>query len=153
MSIRRSVLQRTRLLISGFAPALMTVVSVALCPTTGLSEDDVTPNVVIQWNNAALQGVRDSSLGPPMVARALFIVHNCIYDAWAAYDKKALGTVFGASLRRLHSERTLANKNQAISFAAYLLARVGGARLRSRRAVEAAENMEMTPATVGGEAR
>jgi zinc/manganese transport system permease protein len=41
----------------------------------------------------------------------------------------------------------------AISFAAYLLARVGGARLRSRRAVEAAENMEMTPATVGGEAR
>jgi hypothetical protein len=77
------------------------------------------PNVVIQWNNAALQGVRDSKLGPPMVARALFIVHNCIYDAWAAYDRRALGTVFGGSLRRPKSERTLANESQAISFAAY----------------------------------
>jgi hypothetical protein len=30
-----------------------------------------------------------------MVARALFIVHNCMYDAWAAYDRTAVGTVFG----------------------------------------------------------
>src|ERR1700704_3066327 len=72
------------------------------------------PNVVIQWNNAALQGVRDAKLGPPMVARALFIVHNCIYDAWAAYDRRAFGTVFGGSIRRPKSERTLANKNRAI---------------------------------------
>src|SRR2546427_8140070 len=78
-----------------------------------------SPNVVVQWNDAALQGVRDSKLGPPMVARALFIVHNCIYDAWAAYSRKAVGTVFGGSFRRPKSERTLANKNQAISFAAY----------------------------------
>jgi len=78
-----------------------------------------SPNVVVQWNNAALQGVRDSKIGPPMVARALFIVHNCIYDAWAAYDQTAVGTVFGGSLRRPKSERTLVNKNQAISFAAY----------------------------------
>src|SRR5882672_2532835 len=88
----------------------------SICTILGLAQ---SPNVVVQWNNAALQGVRDSKLGPPMVARALFIVHNCIYDAWAAYDKRALGTVFGAFLRRPHSERTLANKNQAISFAAY----------------------------------
>src|SRR5947209_5188679 len=43
-------------------------------------------NVAIQWNQAALQGVRDSKLGPPMVSRALAIVHTCMYDAWAAYD-------------------------------------------------------------------
>ena len=77
------------------------------------------PNVVIQWNNAALQGVRDSKLGPPMVSRALAIVHTCIYDAWAAYDESALGTQSGSTLRQPHRERTLANKNQAISFAAY----------------------------------
>jgi PAP2 superfamily len=76
-------------------------------------------HVVVQWNNAALQGVRDSKMGPPMVARALFIIHNCIYDAWAAYDDRARGTVFGNSLRRPESERTVANKNRAISFAAY----------------------------------
>ena len=78
-----------------------------------------SPNVVIQWNNAALQGVRDSKIGPPMVARALFIAQNRIYDAWAAYDQTASGTVFDGSLRRPKSERTLANKNQAVSFAAY----------------------------------
>ena len=78
-----------------------------------------TPNVVVQWNQAVLQGVRDSTLGPPMVARALAIVHTCIYDAWAAYDNQAVGTQLGASLRRPHKEHTLANKNEAISFAAY----------------------------------
>src|SRR5437667_3804463 len=119
MSIRRSVLERTRLRISGFAPALMAVVSVALYPTTAWSEDDATPSIVIQWNNAALQGVRDSKLGPPMVARALAIVHTCIYDAWAAYDKNALGTQLGGRLRQHPSQRHLANQNKAISFAAY----------------------------------
>ena len=92
------------------------VASLALC---GVPLFGQTPNVVVQWNDAALQGVRDSKIGPPMVARALFIVHNCIYEAWAAYDRTAVGTVFGRSLRRPKSERTLANKNQAISFAAY----------------------------------
>jgi hypothetical protein len=75
--------------------------------------------VVIQWNEAFLQGVRDSKLGPPMVARALAIGHTCIYDAWAAYDHKAVGTRLGGSLRRPPAEHTLANQNQAISFAAY----------------------------------
>src|SRR5260370_33251775 len=92
------------------------VASFAFC---GVRLFGQTPDVVVQWNDAALQGVRDSKIGPPMVARALFIVHNCIYDAWAAYDRTAVGTVFGRSLRRPKSERTLANKNQAISFAAY----------------------------------
>jgi len=80
---------------------------------------DVSPNVVIQWNQAALQGVRDSKLGPPMVSRALAIVHTCIYDAWAAYDERALGTSSESPRRRPWSERTPANKNEAISFAAY----------------------------------
>src|SRR5260370_22318139 len=92
------------------------VASFAFC---GVPLFGQTPDVVVQWNDAALQGVRDSKIGPPMVARALFIVHNCIYDACAAYDRTAVGTVFGRSLRRPKSERTLANKKQAISFATY----------------------------------
>jgi hypothetical protein len=76
-------------------------------------------NVVIRWNNAALQGDRDSTIGPPMIARALAIAHTCMYDAWAAYDAKAVGTQLGGSLRRPPAERTLANKQKAISFAAY----------------------------------
>ena len=101
---------RTRLL------AWIAVACMGLCPALA---QDVTPNVVIQWNNAALQGVRESKIGPPMVARALAIVHTCIYDAWAAYDPHALGTQLGASLRQPPSQRRIADKNKAISFAAY----------------------------------
>jgi hypothetical protein len=76
-------------------------------------------SVVILWNEAVLQGLRESKLGPPMAARALAIVHTCIYDAWAAYDRIAVGTRLGGSLRRPPRERTLANKNAAMSFAAH----------------------------------
>ena len=76
-------------------------------------------SVVVDWNEAFLQGVRDSRLGPPMVARALAIGHTCIYDAWAAYDHHAVGTRLGGTLRRPPAERTPANTVQAISFAAY----------------------------------
>src|SRR3984893_15309585 len=116
MNNKRSVRERIRLRVSGIA--LMAIAFSALCPILAWPHD-VMSSVVIQWNNAALQGVRDSKIGPPMVARALFIVQNCIYDAWAAYDRTAVGTVFVRSLRRPKSERTLANKNRAISFAAY----------------------------------
>jgi hypothetical protein len=54
-----------------------------------------------------------------MVARALAIVATCQFDAWAAYDRTAVGTVLGGSLRRPPRERTLANKMEAISFGAY----------------------------------
>ena len=54
-----------------------------------------------------------------MVARALATAHTCIYDAWAAYDRNAVGTGLGDSLRRPPNERTLSNRVRAISFAAY----------------------------------
>ncbi len=76
-------------------------------------------SVVLLWNGAFLQCVRASRLGPPMVARALAIAHTCIYDAWAAYDHRAVGTRLGGSLRRPPGERTLSNRVRAISFAAY----------------------------------
>jgi len=52
-----------------------------------MGQSSASDNVVVRWNAAALQGVRDSRIGPPMVARALAVVHTCIFDAWAAYDK------------------------------------------------------------------
>ncbi len=76
-------------------------------------------DLVLRWNEAFLVGVRNSKLGPPVVARALAIAHTSIYDAWAAYDNKAVGTRLGGSLRRPARERTLANAATAISFAAY----------------------------------
>ena len=76
-------------------------------------------NAIVKWNNAALQAVRVTRLGPPMVARAFAILHTSTFDAWAAYDSVAVGTRLGGSLRRPASERTVENKQKAISFAAY----------------------------------
>ncbi len=76
-------------------------------------------NTLLQWNDAALQGIRDSKLGAPVVARALAIVHTCMYDAWSAYDEKAVGTQLQGILRRPLAERTEANKEKATSYAAY----------------------------------
>jgi hypothetical protein len=76
-------------------------------------------NVVIQWNNVALQAIRDTKPGPPMTARALAVVHTAMYDAWAAYDKAASGTRFGSGLRRPEREMTPGRKSKAMSFAAY----------------------------------
>jgi hypothetical protein len=76
-------------------------------------------SVVVLWNEAFLQAVRESTLGPPMVARALAVGHTCMFDAWAPYDERAVGTRLGGLLRRPARERTLPNVRRAISFAAY----------------------------------
>ena len=83
-------------------------------PTTHGNE-----NVVIQWNNAALQAIRYRRPWPTINARILAVTHTCMYDAWTAYDDRALATMLGAKLRRPPSERTEQNKVTAISFAAY----------------------------------
>ena len=76
-------------------------------------------SAVVDWDKTALQAIRDTHPGPPIVARALAIVHTCAYDAWAAYDPIAVGTQLGGTLRRPAAERTDANKNKAASFAAF----------------------------------
>ena len=53
---------------------------------------DNRKSITNSWNSAALQGIRYVKLGAPVVARALAIVHTCVYDAWAAYDERAVGT-------------------------------------------------------------
>jgi hypothetical protein len=76
-------------------------------------------NIAIQWNTVTLQAIQRVSFAPMYTARALAIVHTCMYDAWAAYDPIAVGTRLGDTLRRPASEHTNAAKEQAISYAAY----------------------------------
>ena len=42
-----------------------------------------------------------------------------MFDAWAAYDAKAVGTALHGVLRRPPEERTAANKKKTVSYAAY----------------------------------
>lgn len=56
---------------------------------------------------------------PTIVSRTLAIWATAMYDAWAAYDERAVGSRLGGSLRRPQAERTLKNKQIAISYASY----------------------------------
>src|SRR5262249_19900169 len=56
---------------------------------------------------------------PTVGSRMLAIVVTAMYDAWSAYDGKAVGTCLGGKLRRPPSERTPANKEKAIAYATY----------------------------------
>jgi hypothetical protein len=57
-------------------------------------------NVALSLNRLALESVRRTRMGPPMVARALHVLHAAMYDAWAAHDDLAFGTRLGDVLRR-----------------------------------------------------
>jgi hypothetical protein len=54
---------------------------------------------------------------PTIIARQMAIATSAMYNAWAAYDDKAVGTRLGGSLRRPAAERTQANKEAAIAYA------------------------------------
>jgi hypothetical protein len=99
--------------------AALAVGSVPLTRGLAAKADVTSDNVVLQWDQLALQAIRDTRPLPTVAARALAVVHTAVYDAWAAYDPVAVGTRLGAGLRRPAAEQTLANKTKAISFAAY----------------------------------
>ncbi|MBA2396926.1 MAG: phosphoesterase, partial [Ktedonobacteraceae bacterium] len=80
-------------------------------PTPGT----VTPNAAIQWNNAALQAIRDVSPGPTIGSRALAIMHTCMYDAWATYSSTAVPTRPNGIPR----QKAPKDVTQAVSYAAF----------------------------------
>jgi predicted small lipoprotein YifL len=91
-------------------------------PSSASGARDAAPQqetIVVTWSSATLQAIRTTKPGPPISARALAIVHTAMYDAWAAYDQRAVGTRLGGTLRRPPNERTEENKRRAISYAAY----------------------------------
>jgi PAP2 superfamily len=76
-------------------------------------------NVTLSWNRAGLESVRRTRMGPPMVARALHILHAAMYDAWAAHDDLAFGSRLGDLLRRPPAGRAQEARREAASFAAH----------------------------------
>jgi hypothetical protein len=78
-------------------------------------------NVVLKWDEQLLSTIRayPPQTGPTITARALGVLHTATYDAWAAYDPKAKVTRPDGPAQQAASKNTLANKNEAISYAAY----------------------------------
>ncbi len=81
------------------------------------------PTAAYQWLEITLEAsgrdVDRNRARPTILSRTMAIVLTSMYDAWAAYDAKAVGTRLGEKLRRPLAERTQANKETAIAYAAY----------------------------------
>ena len=97
-----------------FVAAALTATLFAGTAARAASAPQAGENVVLQWGGVLLQAVRDTRLGPPMVARALAIVHTSMYDAWSAYDRVAVGTRLRGWVRRPAPGRGGGNKNKPI---------------------------------------
>jgi hypothetical protein len=101
----------------GLTAALMLIGSLGVSAVTGTQEQPYRETVVVQWNTTMLQAIRNTGSAPTFAARSLAILHTCIFDTWAAYDSRAVSTEPNWIPRQ--SGRSPANKEEAISYAAY----------------------------------
>ena len=81
------------------------------------------PTAAYRWLEIVLEAsarsVERTSPRPTVLSREMAIAATAMYDAWAAYDAKAVGTRLGATLRRPPRERTQANQEKAIAYATH----------------------------------
>jgi hypothetical protein len=74
-----------------------------------------------RWLNVALEATAREherhGARPTIGSRNLAIVVTAMFDAWAAYDARAVGTRLGGKLRRPSGECTPSNKEKAIAYA------------------------------------
>jgi hypothetical protein len=110
---------------------LLALACAALAPSAGSGVTAASPptpaghvkSAAFEWLDIALEATarehERNGPRPTVGSRMLAIVVTCMYDAWAAYDEKAVGTRLGGSLRRPAAERTEANKRKAVTYATY----------------------------------
>lgn len=91
--------------------------------TLALAHERGSQSAAYDWLNVLLETsareVDRVGARPTVLARSMAIVCTSMYDAWAAYDDTAVGTRYGSELRRGEAQRTNANKEKAIAYAAY----------------------------------
>lgn len=82
-----------------------------------------TDNVAYQWGEMALEGTaRDTERfnpRPTVTSRILGLIFTAVFDAWSRYDDTAHPVYLEGVGRQPLAARTLANKQKAISYAAY----------------------------------
>lgn len=78
-------------------------------------------NYAFRWldimQEVAAREVERVGAQPTVLSHQMMVWAVAMFDAWAAYDARAVGTRLGSALRRPAAERTLAHKRTAISFA------------------------------------
>lgn len=80
-------------------------------------------NVAYQWGYMALEGTANDTdrfkPRPTITSRYLGLIFTSMFDAWTRFDEKAKPVYLKDVERRPKTERTLNNKEIAISYAAY----------------------------------
>lgn len=95
------------------------------CQTNAPAEVEKTgvDNVAYQWGKIALEATANDTdrfkPRPTVTSRILGLIFTGIFDAWTRYDSVAVPVYLTEAARRPEAERTLANKEIAISYAAY----------------------------------
>ncbi len=103
---------------------LFPVVLQAAAPLVHAKPDpDFKPTAAYRWLEVSLEAtareVDRVGARPTIISRTLAVALTAMYDAWAAYDDKAVGTRLGGTLRRPPEERTDRNRETAIAYATY----------------------------------
>jgi hypothetical protein len=92
-------------------------------PVHAKPEAGFQPSAAYRWLEVVLEAsareVDRIGARPTILSRQMAIPLTAMYDAWAAYDDRAVGTRLGASLRRPPAERTQKNRETAIAHATY----------------------------------
>jgi len=80
-------------------------------------------NMAYKWGEIAMTATADNTEKftprPTVTSRFLGLIWTAVFDAWSRYDSVAVPVYLEKVERRPTSERTLANKEIAISYAAY----------------------------------
>src|SRR5436190_14808491 len=75
-------------------------------------------SIARDWDEQILSAIRNDTPHPPVHARNLFSLSTVMYDAWAAYDRVAVGFIY----HQKHTASDIAAaRREAISYAAYRL--------------------------------
>ncbi len=84
-------------------------------------ELELQNTVVAQWNELALQAIREDKPVPTVITRSLHLAHAAMYDAWAAFDAGAAGAYFNPRPMHRRARRRMAEDTleRAVSTAAH----------------------------------
>jgi Domain of unknown function (DUF6851)/VCPO second helical-bundle domain len=97
---------------------LLVSVAAALLWTAQVSTGH-TASIVTEWLDEVLPAANEVAWEPTVGARFVAIVYGAMYDAWTAYDPIAVGYVSGTALKGEGGASNVANKREAVSYAAY----------------------------------
>jgi hypothetical protein len=76
-------------------------------------------SIVTEWLDDAVPVANEVAWEPTVSARFFAILSTAIYDAWTAYDPKAVAVVSGTEIKSRGGPANEATKREAISHAAY----------------------------------